>query len=33
LVDVATLKYMVRGGRVSPLKGLFAKILNLKPII
>jgi len=33
LVDVATLKYMVRGGRVSPLKGLFAKVLNLKPII
>lgn len=33
LVDVATLKYMVRGGRVSPLKGLFAKALNLKPII
>lgn len=33
LVDVQTLKYMVRGGRVSPLKGLVAKILNLKPII
>jgi DegV family protein with EDD domain len=32
-VDVATLKYMVRGGRVSPLKGLVAKVLNLKPII
>lgn len=32
-VDVATLKYMVRGGRVSPTKGLVAKILNLKPII
>ncbi|MCF7827161.1 MAG: DegV family EDD domain-containing protein [Candidatus Marinimicrobia bacterium] len=32
-VDVATLKYMVRGGRVSPLKGLVAKLLNLKPII
>jgi len=33
LVDVATLKYMVRGGRVSPMKGLVAKLLNLKPII
>ena len=32
-VDVATLKFMVRGGRVSPLKGLVAKVLNLKPII
>jgi hypothetical protein len=33
LVDINTLKYMVRGGRVSPLKGFVAKILNLKPII
>lgn len=33
LVDVQTLKYMVRGGRVSPLKGFVAKILNLKPIV
>jgi DegV family protein with EDD domain len=33
LVDIQTLEYMVRGGRVSPLKGLLAKILNLKPII
>ena len=32
-VDVQTLKYMVRGGRVSPLKGLLAKLLNIKPII
>lgn len=32
-VDVDTLKYMVRGGRVSPMQGLIAKILNLKPII
>ncbi len=32
-VDIQTLKYMVRGGRVSPLKGLLAKILNLKPIV
>ena len=33
LVDIQTLEYMVRGGRVSPLKGMLAKILNLKPII
>lgn len=33
LVSVKTLDYMVRGGRVSPLKGLAAKILNLKPIV
>jgi len=32
-VDVHTLKYLVRGGRVSPMKGLVAKILNIKPII
>ncbi len=32
-VDVATLKYMVRGGRVSPVKGLAARLLNLKPIV
>jgi len=33
LVDINTLKYLVRGGRVSPLRGLLAKLLNLKPII
>ena len=32
-VDVNTLKYMVRGGRVSPLKGLLATALNIKPIV
>lgn len=32
-VSVATLKYMVRGGRVSPLKGFLAKVLNFKPIV
>ena len=32
-VDIRTLKYMVRGGRVSPLKGLLASLLNIKPII
>lgn len=33
LVDIQTLKYMVRGGRVSPMKGFLVKILNLKPIV
>ena len=33
LVSVKNLKYMVRGGRVSPLKGTVAKLLNLKPIV
>jgi DegV family protein with EDD domain len=33
LVSVKTLKYMVKGGRVSPLKGLVAKWLNLTPIV
>ena len=33
LVDIQPLKYMVRSGRVSPAKGLLAKLLNLKPII
>ncbi|MGD2245232.1 MAG: DegV family protein [Candidatus Aminicenantes bacterium] len=32
-VDIKTLKYMVRGGRVSPLKGLVARALNIKPLI
>lgn len=33
LVDIQTLKYMVRGGRVKPMKGLLAKLLNIKPIL
>ncbi|MFO7896693.1 MAG: DegV family protein [Candidatus Cloacimonadales bacterium] len=33
LTDVQTLKYLVRGGRISPLKGFVAKVLNLKPIV
>lgn len=33
LVSVKTLKYMVKGGRVSPMKGRVAKLLNLTPII
>jgi len=32
-VDIRTLKYMVRGGRVSPLKGFMAAALNIKPIV
>lgn len=32
-VDVKTLKYLVKGGRVSRAKGLVARILNLKPIL
>ncbi len=32
-VSVATFEYMVRGGRVSPMKGKLAKWLNLKPIV
>lgn len=32
-VSVNTLKYIVRSGRVNPLKGLIANALNLKPII
>ncbi|MGB9765682.1 MAG: DAK2 domain-containing protein [Candidatus Saccharicenans sp.] len=33
LVDIRTLKYMVKGGRVSPVEGLLAKLLNIKPIV
>ena len=32
-VAVNTLKYFVKGGRVSPLKGFVAKMMNLKPIV
>jgi hypothetical protein len=32
-VAVPTLKYMVKGGRVSPLKGAVAGLLNLKPVV
>ncbi|MBP7310509.1 MAG: DegV family EDD domain-containing protein [Candidatus Cloacimonetes bacterium] len=31
--DINTLKYMVRGGRVPPLAGFIAAVLNLKPIV
>ncbi len=33
MVIVTNFKYMVQSGRVSPLKGYLAKIMNLKPII
>jgi DegV family protein with EDD domain len=33
LVDVATIKYLVRGGRLSPAKGIIARLLNVRPII
>jgi len=33
LVDVQTLKFLVRGGRVSPVKGLIGRLLNVKPLI
>jgi DegV family protein with EDD domain len=32
-VSVKTLKYMVRGGRVSAVKGILARILNINPIV
>jgi hypothetical protein len=32
-VAVPTLEHLVRGGRVSPLKGLFARLLGLLPIL
>ena len=32
-VSVTTLKYIIRSGRVSPLKGYIAKLLDLKPVI
>jgi hypothetical protein len=32
-VSVDNFEYMVRGGRVSPLKGKLANLLNLKPIV
>jgi DegV family protein with EDD domain len=33
LVSVRTLKYMVRGGRLSAFRGLIARILNINPIV
>ena len=32
-VSVSTFKYMVKGGRVSPLKGFIARALRIKPIV
>ena len=33
LFTVATLKYLIHGGRISHIKGLLASLLNIKPII
>jgi hypothetical protein len=32
-VAVPTLEHLIRGGRVSPLKGLFARLLRLLPVL
>jgi DegV family protein with EDD domain len=32
-VSVRTMKYLVRGGRVSAIKGLIARMLNINPIV
>jgi DegV family protein with EDD domain len=32
-ISLRTLKYMVRGGRISPIKGLIARMLNINPIV
>jgi DegV family protein with EDD domain len=32
-VSVSTIKFMIKGGRISPLKGILATLLNLKPIV
>ncbi len=31
--DVATLKYLIRGGRIKPFKGFIGSLLNIKPIV
>jgi DegV family protein with EDD domain len=33
LVSVKTLKYMVKGGRLSTVRGFIARILNINPIV
>ncbi len=33
MFTVATLKYLIHGGRISHIKGLMASLLNIKPII
>lgn len=33
MFTVATLKYLIHGGRISHIKGLLASLLNIKPII
>lgn len=32
-INVSTIEYLVRGGRISPLKGMIGKMVNLKPVI
>jgi hypothetical protein len=32
-VSAKTLKYFIKGGRVSPLKGYFSRMLNINPIV
>ncbi len=32
-VDISTMKYFVRGGRVSPVKGFIGQLLHIKPIL
>lgn len=33
LVSTKTIKYLIKSGRVNPMKGAFGKILNLKPVV
>jgi len=33
MVSVKNLKYMIKGGRVSPMKGFMANLMNVKPIV
>jgi len=33
LVSCTTTKYMVKSGRLSPMKGFIANVLNIKPVI
>jgi DegV family protein with EDD domain len=33
LVGARTLKYFIRGGRISPVQGVLGRLLNVKPII
>lgn len=33
MVSIVSLKYLVKGGRLSPMKGILANLLNFKPIL